>query len=130
MENGEYKERKESILRGKSFAFALRVLKLNKFLIEEKREFVLSKQIIRSGIGVGALIWESENAASRKDFIHKLTIALKEADETDYWLAFLFHSNYIEERIFQSLKADCIELIKLLIASVKTTKLNTLNSPL
>ncbi len=130
MENEKYIARKESVLRSKSFAFALRIIKLNKYLAEEKREFILSKQVLRSGTSIGALIRESENASTSKDFIYKLTIALKEADETDYWLTLLFHSQYIDEKMFHSIKPNCSELIKMLIASVKTSKSTADDSPL
>jgi four helix bundle protein len=116
--------RKENILREKSFAFAIRIVKLYKYLTGEQKEFVLAKQIARSGTAIGALIRESENAVSKKDFIHKLTLALKEADETVYWLELLKEGDYIELKIYASLVSDCNELIKLLVASVKTSKLH------
>jgi four helix bundle protein len=124
MENGEWRMRKENILREKSFAFAIRIVKLYKYLTGEQKEFVLAKQIARSGTAIGALIRESENAVSKKDFIHKLTLALKEADETVYWLELLKEGDYIELKIYASLVSDCNELIKLLVASVKTSKLH------
>jgi len=80
------------IVRDKSFSFALRVIKLYKYLVDEKREYILSKQVLRSGTAVGALIREAEQGESKADFIHKLTIALKEANETEYWLDLLFQS--------------------------------------
>ncbi|HYO21570.1 MAG TPA: four helix bundle protein, partial [Flavisolibacter sp.] len=85
--------RKNNILKEKSFSFALRVVQLYKRLVE-KKEFVLSKQVLRSGTAIGALIRESENAASTKDFLNKLTVALKEADETQYWLELLYHAEF------------------------------------
>lgn len=113
---------KESILKEKSYAFAIRIVKLSQFLQTEKKEFVLSKQILRSGTAVGALIREAEYGQSKTDFIHKLSIALKEANETEYWLNILKDTGYIEEKLFISLSADCKELLRLLIASIKTAK--------
>jgi len=113
---------KENIVKGKSYSFALRVIKAYKFLSEDKREFVLSKQMLRSGTAIGALIREAEQAQSRKDFIHKMNIALKEANETEYWLMLLKDSEYIDEKSFESIHKDCDELIRLLISIVKTTK--------
>ena len=115
---------KESVLRDKSFAFALRIVKMNQYLNSTKKEFVLSKQILRSGTAIGAIIRESENASTKKDFIYKLTLALKEADETKYWLELLHQSDYLETKMYESLFKDCRELIKLLVASVKTSKLH------
>ena len=114
--------RKENILRQKSFAFALRIIKLYQYLMNTHNEFILSKQVLRSGTSIGALIRESENASSKKDFIHKLNIALKEADETQYWLELLYASGFINKKLFDSLEMDCEELIKLLVASLKTAK--------
>ncbi|MEO6327779.1 MAG: four helix bundle protein [Ginsengibacter sp.] len=81
---------KENIIKLKSFEFTLRIIKLYKYLIEVKKEFVLSKQLVRSGTAVGAMIRESEHAESKPDFIHKLSIALKEANETQYWIELLY----------------------------------------
>ncbi len=116
--------RKQNILREKSLVFAIRIVKFNKFLNADKNEFILSKQILRSGTSIGALIRESENASSLKDFIHKLNIALKEADETQYWLELLYKSEIISQTIFYSINADAEELVKLLVASLKTSKSN------
>lgn len=115
---------KESVLREKSYKFALRIVKLNKFLNEEKREFVLSKQILRCGTSIGANIVEGNRAESTADFCHKLSIALKESFETEYWLNLLKDSDYISEKQSESLISDCSELQKMLIASVKTAKQN------
>ncbi len=112
----------KSIVRDKSFDFALRIIKLYKYLTEQKREYVLSKQVLRSGTAVGALIREAEQGESRADFIHKLAIALKEAKETEYWLALLFHSDYVEEKSYRSINTDAEELIKLLTSIIKTSK--------
>ena len=116
--------RKQNILRDKSLAFAIRIVKFNYFLMGDKKEYVLSKQILRCGTSIGAQIRESENASSLKDFIHKLSIALREADETQYWLELLNKSDIISEQVFESLNKDAEELVKLLVASIKTSKSN------
>ena len=112
---------KENLVKDKSFAFALRVVHLAKYL-EGRKEFVLSKQVLRSGTAIGALVREAEHAESRADFIHKMSIALKEANETSYWLDLLRHGEYIDEQGFQSIGCDSEELVKLLIAIIKTSK--------
>lgn len=117
----------KSILRDKSYLFAIRIVKLSQFLQTDKKEFVLSKQVLRSGTAIGALVKEAEYAQSNADFIHKLHIALKEANETEYWLYILFDTDYIEKLLSESLIADCKELIALLISSIKTLKLKTKN---
>ena len=114
--------KEKNVVREKSYAFALRIIKAYKYLSQEHREFVLSKQVLRSGTAVGALVWESEHAQSRADFINKLNIALKEANETEYWLMLLKDSDYLDEKTFTSIHKDSIELIKLLASIVKTTK--------
>jgi four helix bundle protein len=111
-----------NIIKEKSYSFAIRIVKLYKFLSEEKKEYTLSKQILKSGTSVGALVRESEHGESKQDFIHKLSIALKEANETEYWLNILKDVGYIDERMFKSINKDCIELIKLLTSIIKTTK--------
>jgi four helix bundle protein len=111
-----------SILRDKSFEFAVEVVRLSQYLFA-KKEFVLSRQLLRSGTAVGALIREAKNASSKKDFANKLTIALKEADETVYWLDLLNETRYIEQEKYNKLHDDCVELIKILTASIKTVKL-------
>lgn len=113
---------RKSILKTKSYAFALRVVKLYKYLANEQREFVLSKQILRSGTAIGALVREAEFGQSKADFANKLGIALKEANETDYWLALLKDSDYITPNMYDSLAPDISELLRLLVASVKTAK--------
>ena len=96
----------KSILRDKSYLFAIRIVKLSQFLQTDKKEFVLSKQVLRSGTAIGALVKEAEYAQSNADFIHKLHIALKEANETEYWLSILFDTDYIEKLLSESLIAD------------------------
>ncbi|MAX57030.1 MAG: four helix bundle protein [Alcanivoracaceae bacterium] len=108
--------------REKSRAFALRIVKVFQYLQMQKKEYVLSKQLLRSGTAIGALIREAEQAESRADFIHKLSIALKEANETEYWLELLTESGYLELSAGRSIMADGKEILKLLTAIIKTTK--------
>ncbi len=112
---------KENILKTKSYAFALRVVKLYKYLCVHK-EYVLSKQVLRSGTAVGALVSEAEFGQSKADFISKLSIALKEANETLYWLSLLKDSEYIDEKMLKSIQPENEELIRLLVSSIKTAK--------
>ena len=112
----------KSVLRDKSYLFALRIVELAKVLQSEKKEFVLSKQILKSGTAIGALIREAEFGQSKADFANKMSIALKEANETDYWLNILKDTEYLESYMFESLQADCNELIAMLISTVKTSK--------
>ena len=111
----------ESIIAGKAYAFALGIIKLYKSLIE-RREFVLSKQILRSGTSIGANVNEAISAQSKRDFVHKLSISLKEARETIYWLRLLKDSDYINEADFNKMFAACDELIKILTKIILTTK--------
>ena len=113
---------KPNPVREKSFLFALRIVKLAKYLQVEKHEFVLSKQLLRSGTAIGALVREAEHAQSRADFISKMSIALKEANETDYWLDLLHQSDYLSRDSYSSIQPDIEELIKLLVSIVKTSK--------
>lgn len=106
----------------KSFHFAVRIVKLSRHLSETKREFILSRQLLRSGTSIGANTAEAQQAQSRADFIAKLSIALKEAVETNYWLRLLRETDYLEESQFQSLHQDCRELERMLTAILKTTK--------
>jgi len=113
---------KENIVKDKSYSFALRIIKAYKYFTQEQREFVLSKQMLKSGTAIGALTREAEHAQSRADFVNKMNIALKEANETEYWLMLLKDSEYMDEKIFTSIHDDCDELIRLLVSIVKTTK--------
>ena len=113
-----------SILHAKSKDFALRIIRFYRFLTEEKREFVLSKQLLRSGTSIGANVRESYSAESQADFIHKLSIALKEADESAYWLELLVESETIEAVMFDSLYNDLKEVSSMLAASIKTARSN------
>lgn len=117
-------KRADSVLNIKSYAFAIRIIRLSQFLQKEKAEYILSKQILRSGTAIGALIRESEFEQSRADFISKLSIALKEANESDYWICLLHDTSYIDEKLYKSLSSDCNELIALLVSSIKTSKGN------
>ena len=123
MESGKItRMMKDSVLQTKSLAFAVRIVKFYRYLCEEKREFVLSKQILRSGTAIGANTRESRNAQSQADFITKLTIALKEADETQYWLELLDLSDIISHEEFVSLNNDLSEIVAMLTSSIKTIK--------
>ncbi|SDR82310.1 four helix bundle protein [Christiangramia echinicola] len=113
---------KENIIRTKSFNFSVKIVKLYKSIVAEKKEFVLSRQLIRSGTSIGAMVRESEQAESRADFIHKLSIALKEANETDYWLDLLKESDYISDLEYNEVKEDIGEILKLLTKIFKTSK--------
>ena len=115
---------RENVLKTKSYAFALRIVNLDKHLKMQRREYTLSKQVLRSGTSIGANIAEGNRAQSRTDFVHKLSIALKEADETEYWLSLLRDGGYVTEVQAASLLADCLELQKMLTASIKTAKSN------
>jgi len=118
------KEGKDNVLKTKSYAFALRSIKLYQHLSKAQSEYVLSKQILRSGTSIGANVTEANRAESKLDFVHKLGIALKEADETEYWLNLLRDSDFITAEQAKSLLMDCAELQRLLISSIKTAKLN------
>src|SRR5690554_1077075 len=111
-----------NVLKTKSFSFAVRVVDLYKYLQTEKKEFVLSKQLLRCGTGIGAMVREAEQGESKADFIHKLSIALKEINETLYWLELLNETAYLSQQQFESINADATELIKLLISIIKTSK--------
>ena len=110
---------KDNIILNKSVAFALRIVKLKKYLCKEKREFIMSKQVFRCGTSIGANVSESIRAQSRADFYSKLNIALKEAEETHYWLYLLSESDYLSPSEYQSLDNDCEEIIKLLVSITK-----------
>ena len=113
---------KESVLRDKSYLFAVRVVKLAQYLQSERQEFVLYKQIMRSGTAIGAMVREAEFAQSKADFVSKMNIALKEANEAQYWLLLLHDTGYLEPKLFQSLESDCREPIALLVSTVRTSQ--------
>ena len=114
----------DSIIKNKSFSFAIRIIKLYKFLVENKKEYILSKQLLRSGTAIGALVRESKNAESSADFVHKLGMAQKENDETLYWLELLFETNYLDEKEYVSIQQDANELLKMIRSSIMTSKRN------
>ena len=115
---------KESITKTKSKTFAVRIVRLYKYLQDEKKEFVISKQILRSGTSIGANVHEAFFGQSQKDFMSKMQVALKEASETEYWIDLLTETNYIAENESKSILNDCQELARLLHATVKTSKSN------
>ena len=114
----------ENTVKFKSFKLALEVIKNYKEITLNHREFVLSKQFLRSGTAIGALVREAENAESKKDFIHKLSISLKEANETDYWIELIYQSEYFNRENYLNLKSSNSELIRMLTSIIKTTKNN------
>ena len=108
-----------------SKAFALRIIRLYNYLKQEKQVYVLSKQLLRSGTSIGANVRESVNAQSRMDFINKLNVALKEANESEYWLELLHESNYLDDQQFESIYNDCGKIVATLTKIIKTTKATT-----
>ncbi len=115
---------KENILVEKSFQFAKDIISIYKVLIENKKEYIMSKQLLRSGTSIGASIRESQFGQSKPDFINKLSISLKEASETEYWLLLLHDASYIQTGIFEKLQRECKSLMNLLAASIITAKAN------
>ena len=113
---------RENALIDKSVLFAARIIKLHKHLLKTHKETVISKQIVRSGTSIGANINEANYGQSKADFISKLHIALKEAAETEYWLKLLHLSEYIDNKLYDSLSSECLELKRMLIASLNTAK--------
>ena len=111
-----------NVVEEKSFQLAIRTIRLYQYLRSKKKEFVLSKQLLRSGTSIGANVAEAQQAQSRADFLSKINIALKEAAETEYWLRLLRATDYLEEKEFRSIYSDCEQVKKLLVAIVKTTK--------
>lgn len=122
MENLELKS--TNILVDKSFKFAVRIVKLYKYLCEEKKEYILSKQLLRSGTSIGANINEAQDAQSTNDFISKLSISLKEARESKYWIELLKETDYLTDKEADNILDDTVEVIKLLVSIIKTTKIN------
>ncbi len=117
-----------NIIQEKSLSFAIKIVTLHKFLKKEKKEYVMSKQLLRCGTAIGALVREAEHAESLADFVHKLAIAQKEANETDYWLELLLKTNYLDNEQFLSLKSDIKEMKKILASIIITSK-EKLNKP-
>ena len=103
-------------------AYAIRIVRLYRYLTDEKHEFVMSKRLLRCGTSIGANTKESKNAQSRNDFLNKLNIALKEADETEYWLELLYKTDYLDQNQYLSIQNDTNEIIKILTSIIKTLK--------
>lgn len=112
----------ENIIVDKSKAFAIRIIHLYKFLCEEKKEYILSKQLLKSGTSIGANVKEAIRGQSKADFISKMSISLKEASESEYWIDLLYETDYLTESQYLSLKDDVIELLKLLTSIIKSSK--------
>ena len=112
----------ENVIEDKSFRFAIRIVNLYRYLCRKEKEYVLSKQVLRSGTSVGANVAEAQQAQSRADFIAKLSIALKETSETKYWLRLLKATGYLSTSESQSVYADCVELENILVSILKSTK--------
>jgi len=113
---------KENIIKDRSFTFALNIVAQYKRLTNDKKEFVMSKQMLRAGTSIGSNVREAEHAESKPDFIHKLSIALKEANETEYWLDLLFQSEYMEQADYSFLKSKIEEILRLLTSIIVTSK--------
>lgn len=115
---------KNNIVRNKSFDFAIRIVKLYQYLNNTKKEFILSKQLLRSGTSVAAMIREAEHAESKNDFIHKFAIAQKEANEVVYWLELLKATDYLNEKEFENIYNDAVSILKLITSIIKTSKIH------
>ena len=122
MKSGREKTSVANIIEEKSFAFAIRIVNLYKHLNKSKQEFVLSKQLLRSGTSIGANVAEAEQAQSTPDFVSKMSIALKEASETKYWIRLLASTSYLTEAETASILNDCVELEKILVSIIKSSK--------
>jgi len=114
--------RKVGPLQEKSYSFAIEIVVLCQMVVKEHKEFVITRQLLKSGTAIGALVREAEYAASKPDFINKLTVALKEANETEYWLNLLKDTGYLDESKFESLSMECNQLISIMVSSLKTLK--------
>lgn len=112
----------DNVIENKSFQFAIRIVRLYKFLCEEKKEYILSKQLLRAGTSIGANVTESQQAQSKPDFVSKISIALKEASETKYWIKLLGATEYLSENQTKSILDDCIEIEKILVTILKSAK--------
>jgi four helix bundle protein len=115
-------EKKESLVEKKAFSFAIRIVRLYKFMQENSKEFVLSKQVLRAGTSIGANINEALSAESSSDFVHKMAIAAKEVREASYWLRLLKETDFIDEKSFDSIHQECKELLKMLNSIILSTK--------
>ena len=116
--------KEDNLIVDKSKTFAIRVIRLYKYLCEEKKEYVMSKQLLKSGTSIGANVKEAARGQSKADFIAKMSIALKEAEETEYWLELLYETDYLSKTQFDSIYSDDKELIKILMSIVKSAKTN------
>ena len=112
----------DNVIENKSFQFAIRIVRLYKFLCEEKKEYILSKQLLRAGTSIGANVTESQQAQSKPDFVSKISIALKEASETKYWIKLLGATEYLSENQTKSILDDCVEIEKILVTILKSAK--------
>lgn len=112
----------DNVIENKSFQFAIRIIRLYKFLCEEKKEYILSKQLLRAGTSIGANVTESQQAQSKPDFVSKISIALKEASETKYWIKLLGATEYLSENQTKSILDDCVEIEKILVTILKSAK--------
>lgn len=112
----------DNVIENKSFQFAIRIVRLYKFLCEEKKEYILSKQLLRAGTSIGANVTESQQAQSKPDFVSKISIALKEASETKYWIKLLGATEYLSENQTKSILDDCVEIEKILVTTLKSAK--------
>ena len=115
---------KDNVIEYKTYSFANRIVKAYRYLTKEQKEFILSKQLLRSGTAIGALVREAKFAQSKADFINKMSIALKEANETKYWLSLLYDNEYIDNPSFQSIFEEAKEVTAILVSIAKTTKEN------
>ena len=115
---------KDNVIEYKTYSFANRIVKAYRYLTKEQKEFILSKQLLRSGTAIGALVREAKFTQSKADFINKMSIALKEANETKYWLSLLYDNEYIDNPSFQSIFEEAKEVTAILVSIVKTTKEN------
>lgn len=112
----------DNVIENKSFQFAIRIVRLYKFLYEEKKEYILSRQLLRAGTSIGANVTESQQAQSKPDFVSKISIALKEASETKYWIKLLGATEYLSENQTKSILDDCVEIEKILVTILKSAK--------
>jgi four helix bundle protein len=119
-----YGDEKENVIKNKSFKFAIRIVNLYKYLSKQKQEYVLSKQIFKSGTSIGANIAEAHGGISTADFSNKISIAYKESKETQYWLNLLYETEYLDKKMFDSLHKDCGEINKILFSILKKTRIN------
>lgn len=112
----------DNVIENKSFQFAIRIVRLYEFLCEEKKEYILSKQLLRAGTSIGANVTESQQAQSKPDFVSKISISLKEASETKYWIKLLGATEYLSENQTKSILDDCVEIEKILVTILKSAK--------